>query len=140
MKWGAKIFGVLSGVLILYLLVGIYLPGTWEAEAEIVLPAPPSSVFHFLNRMDRLVLWNPMPESGSEPLGPNEGVGAGLQWDDPQYGKGRFQILVSEPDSGVEYEVLVEGGALKIQGVFSLTPEGSGTRLHWLERGEDYYD
>jgi len=136
MKLGAKIFGVLSGVLILYLLLGLLLPGTWEAEADTVLPAPPSTVFPFVNQMDSLVLWNLMPESGSEFLGPAEGVGAGLRWDDPQYGKGQFQIHVSQTDTRVEYEVLVEGGDLRIQGIFSLRPEGGGTRLHWVERGD----
>ena len=47
MKLGAKIFGALSGVLILYLVLGLLLPGRWEAEAEAVLPAPPSTVFPF---------------------------------------------------------------------------------------------
>ena len=136
MRLGAKIFGALAGVFILFLLLGWLLPGTWQAEAETVLPAPPSKVFPFVNRMDLWVLWNPMPESGSESLGPEEGVGAGLQWSDPQYGEGRFQILVSEVDSIVEYQVLVEGGALEVHGVISLSPEGGGTRLHWSEQGD----
>jgi hypothetical protein len=147
-KLGAKIFGVLSGVLILYLLLGLLLPGTWEAEADIVLPAPPSAVFPYLNRMDRWVLWNPGPESGSEFVGPAEGVGAGLQWDDRHYGEGRLLILVSTApppgaggdmsaaDARVEYEVQVEGGSLTIHGVISLSPEGNGTRLQWTERGD----
>jgi len=136
MKLGAKIFGALALLLILYLVLGLLLPGRWEAEVEADLPAPPSTVFHFLNRMDRLVLWTSMPESGSNFLGPEEGVGAGLHWDDPQYGEGQVRILVSEADTLVEYLVLVEGGSLEIQGVFSLRPEGAGTRLHWQERGD----
>ncbi len=136
MKLGAKIFGALSGVLILYLLLGLLLPGRWEAEADMVLHAPPSALFPYLNRMDRWVLWNPGPESGSEFVGPVEGVGAGLQWDDRQYGEGRLLILVSEADARVEYEVQVEGGSLTIHGVISLSPEGDGTRLQWTERGD----
>jgi len=136
MKLGARIFGVLSGVFLLYLLVGLLLPGRWEAEGDTVLPVPPSTVFPFVNRMDRFVLWNHMPESGSEFLGPAQGVGAGLHWDDPQYGEGRVQILVSEADQLVEYEVLVEGGSLRIHGAFFLSPEGGGTRLRWSERGD----
>jgi len=135
-KLGAKIFGALSGALILYLFLGLLLPGTWEAEADTVLPAAPSTVFPYLNRMDRWVLWNPVPESGSGFVGPAEGVGAGLQWDDRQYGEGRVLILLSEADTRVEYEVQVEGGSLRIHGVISLSPEGSGTRLHWIEKGD----
>ncbi len=136
MKLGLRIFGALSGAFLLYLLLGLLLPGTWEAEVDTVLPAPPSTVFPFVNRMDRFVLWNHMPESGPEFLGPAQGVGAGLQWDDPNYGKGRVQILVSEADAHVEYEVLIEGGSLRIHGVFSLSPEEGGTRLRWTERGD----
>jgi hypothetical protein len=135
-KLGLKIFGALSGVLILFLLLGLLLPGTWEAEADTFLPAPPPTVFPFVNRMDQWVDWNPMPESGSEFLGPAEGVGAGLHWDDPQYGEGRVQILTSEADQRVEYEVSVEGGSLRIHGAFSLSPEEGGTRVHWTERGD----
>ena len=136
MKLGAKIFGVLSLGLVLFLLLGILLPGTWMAETEATLSAPPSTVFPFLNRMDQWILWNPVPESGSGVMGPPEGAGAGLSWDDPQYGEGSFQILVSELDSRVEYEVLVEGGSLKIHGRLSLSSEGDGTRLHWVEEGD----
>ena len=35
-----------------------------------------------------------------------------------------------------EYEVQVEGGALEIRGVLSLSPEGGGVRLLWSERGD----
>jgi hypothetical protein len=136
MSLGAKIFGALSGVLILFLVLGLLLPGTWEAEAEAVLPAPPHLLFPFVNRMDRWVLWNAMPESGTEPQGPEEGVGAGLRWDDPVYGKGSLEILTSDKDTLVEYRVLVEGGSLRVDGAFAMRPEGGGTRVHWVERGD----
>jgi hypothetical protein len=97
LKLGAKIFGALSGVLILYLLMGVLLPGTWEAEVDAVVPAPPDSVFPFLNRPDQWVLWNAMPESGSSYVGPAEGAGSGLDWDDPRYGKGTYRVLLSDP-------------------------------------------
>jgi hypothetical protein len=136
LKLGAKIFGALSAILILYLLLGLLLPGTWEAEVEVVLEASPSRVFPFLNRTDHWILWNPMPESGSSFIGPEEGVGSGLAWEDPQYGFGEFRILASEQDSVVEYEVQVEGGSLEIRGVVTLTTEGAATALRWTEKGD----
>lgn len=136
MKLGAKIFGALAAVLLVYLLVGLLLPGRWEAEADRLLPASPSRVFPFLNRMDRWVLWNPMPESGSTLVGPREGIGSGLEWDDPQYGKGSVRIVASEKDRRVEYHVEVEGGDLRIHGVLALTSEEGGTRLRWIEEGD----
>ena len=136
MKLGAKIFGILGGVLVLYLLVGLLMPGTWAANQKGVTVASPSTVFPFLNRMDMWQLWAPMPGSGSEFFGPSEGVGAGMRWDDPQYGSGEIQITGSVPNAEVVYSVEVENGALIVQGRFSLTPQASGTLLQWEESGD----
>jgi hypothetical protein len=59
-----------------------------------------------------------------------------LDWDDPRYGKGTYRVLLSDPGNLVEYEVRIEGGSLTIQGTLSLEPEGGGTHLRWLERGD----
>ena len=136
MRLGAKVFGALAGALLLFLLVGALLPGTWEAESEILLPASPASVFPFLNRPDRWVLWNAMPESGFEYVGPEEGVGAGFEWDDPSYGTGSFRVLRSHPERSVEYEVLIEGGSLTVIGALSMEAKEGGTHLRWTEKGD----
>ncbi len=136
MKLGAKIFGILSGTLLLYLLVGSLLPSAWEATADATLPAPPSAVFPFLDRMDRWVEWNVMPGSGTEAVGPGAGVGSGIRWDDPQYGEGQLRIVKSEPDSMVAYAVDIEGGSLQIHGVLTLQAQGTGTLVSWVERGD----
>jgi len=135
-KLGAKIFGALSGILLLYLLVGLILPGTWEAEVETTLSAPPEAVFPYLSQIDRWLEWNPMPESGMEKVGPPSGAGAGLEWDDPQYGSGRMTILESQENGKVVYRVEVEGGRLQIRGILELMPEGTGSRLRWTEQGD----
>jgi hypothetical protein len=136
MRLGAKIFGGLSGILLLYLLVGLLLPGSWRAQEEILLPAPPSSVFPLVNRLSAWELWTPFPQSGLVSFGPPEGEGAGLRWDDPQYGKGEVRIIRSREDAEVSYWVEVEEGALTIRGVLTLEPEGGGTRLRWVEDGD----
>ena len=136
MRLGAKIFGTLATVLILFLLLGIFLPGTWEAKANGFVSAPPARVFPFLNRPTRWVEWNAMPDSGLGFFGPSEGVDAGLEWDDPRYGEGRFRILGSVPEREIHYEVLVEEGALSINGTIEIRLEGSGTRLEWTEVGD----
>ena len=59
-----------------------------------------------------------------------------MEWDDPRYGKGRFRILRSLPEEGIDYEVLIEGGALTISGTIKIRPEAGGTRLEWREAGD----
>lgn len=136
MKLGAKIFGTLSGLLLLYLLLGLLLPGKWEADAEWVIQATPQEIFPFLNRLGAWAQWSPMPDSGLETFGAAHGVGAGLRWDDPQYGDGEVTIVASQENSEVRYEVEVEGGALKIQGVLSLERYEEGTLIRWRESGD----
>jgi len=136
MKLGAQVFGALSAALLLFLLLGLLLPGTWKAEAAIFVPAPPSAVFPLINRLTSWGDWTPIPETGLEAFGAAEGVGAGLRWDDPQYGSGETRIVGSRQDAEVEYEVEVEGGALKIRGSLFLEPEEAGTRIRWVEEGD----
>lgn len=136
MRLGAKIFGTLAVVLIFFLLLGIFLPGTWEAKADGFVEAPPARVFPFLARPNLWAEWNSMPEAGLLFFGPPQGAGAGLEWDDPQYGKGRFELLQSALAERIEYEVLIEGGALSILGTLTLRLEGTGTRVEWTEAGD----
>jgi len=133
---GARIFGTLAGLFILFLLVGLLLPGSWEAQAEAAFPAPPEAVFPLLERPDQWTLWMPLPPSGVQSFGPPAGPGAGIRWNDPHYGEGEFRILESEETARVLYEVVLEGGSIQIRGALTLSPEDGGTRLQWQERGE----
>jgi hypothetical protein len=135
-KLGAKIFGALAGVLILYLGIGFLLPGTWYAQVEKRLEASPEEVFPFLRSPEQWVRWNAMPETGSAFVGPLEGVGAGLDWDDPRYGSGSFRITRCEPFEFLEYEVLIESGSLTILGSVRLEADGEGSRMTWEESGD----
>jgi hypothetical protein len=135
-KLAAKIFGGLSGLFLLFLVLGILLPGTWEARTSALILSPPASVFPLLDNLEAWSSWSPMPEAGSETFGNTHGVGAGLRWSDPQYGKGEMLITSSTLDSEVQYRVEIEGGALTILGRLSLTPEKGGTRIHWEEEGD----
>jgi hypothetical protein len=130
------VFGVLSGILVVILGIGLLLPGTWKAEVEALLPAPPSSVFPLVNHLSSWAKWTPVPETGLEAFGEPAGVGAGVRWDDPRYGAGEVRITGSHANRAVRYEVVVEGGALRIHGSISMEPEGEGTRVRWVEEGD----
>jgi hypothetical protein len=136
MKLGAWIFGVLAGILLLYLLVGLILPGRWVAQQSATLPGPPSAVYPFLADLQAWAAWTPFPDSGLESFGPPEGVGAGIRWDDQRYGKGEARITAAVENRQVEYRVEIEGGSLTIHGTLFLEPAGGGTRIHWMEEGD----
>lgn len=136
MRLGARIFGALSGILLLFLFVGLLLPGTWKAEQEALIPASPASIFPLLSRISSWTIWTPFPEAGLEAFGPEEGEGAGIRWDDPEYGKGEARITGARENASVAYEVEIEGGTLTIHGLMSLEAEGAGTRIRWVEEGD----
>lgn len=136
MKIGAMIFGALAVAFGSYLLLGLALSGRWEAQVEELLPGPPSVVFPHFNRMALWPQWSPMPASGIELFGPPEGTGAGLRWDDPQYGRGEVRILDAEKDRSVEYEVSIEGGRMSVRGSLMLEPAPGGTKVVWREEGD----
>jgi hypothetical protein len=135
-KLGAKLLGFLAGLLLLYLLVGFLLPGRWEAQAEALLPTTPAGVFPLIQDPMAWSRWSPMPETGAERFGEERGVGAGLRWDDPRYGRGTMEIISAVQDQEVQYRVEVEGGSLQISGTLTLEQVPEGTRVEWRERGD----
>ena len=135
-----KIAGIVLGAFALlsagFMIVGLALPGGWEAEREIQIAAPPEMVFPLLNSAARWEDWTPSPQSGAEFFGPSEGVGSGRSWDDPGYGQGEFVISASEPPREIRYEVQVEDGAIQIHGWIEVEAVAQGTRVHWREEGD----
>lgn len=136
MRLGAKIFGTLAFLCLLFVGLGLLLPGTWEAEVQMVLPDSPAEVFPFFNDLGAWTAWSPMPEGGASTFGAPEGVGAGLRWNDPRYGSGEVRIVESIPGERVDYEVDIEGGALEIHGSISLESHEDGTLVRWRESGD----
>ncbi len=130
------VLGSLALLFIAILVVGFLLPSGWNAERSTRIAAPPEAVFPFLSRAERWGDWTPSPETGVELFGPPEGPGSGRRWNDPLYGNGEFVVTASAPTRQVTYLVLVEGGAIRIQGRIVLEREGDGTILRWQEEGD----
>jgi hypothetical protein len=132
----AALFGIVAVAGILFLVIGLVLSGRWEAERTIHVSARPETVFPYLDSLALWDEWTVWSEVESELSGPGRGSGARRTWDDPRYGKGVFELVVSSPTVGVRYRVEVENGALTVDGALELSPEGGGTNLHWIERGD----
>ena len=131
-----KVAAALAAVLLLFLAVGLLLPGTWTAESRREVDAPPDAVFALLEEPRRWDAWTPWPEVAFTYEGPPRGVGARRSWDDPRLGRGVFTITGSDPPRLLEYRVEVEGGQLVTEGAFRLEPIPSGTLVTWREQGD----
>jgi hypothetical protein len=130
------VFGVFAVLFGGFMLVGVLLPGGWQAERTTEIAAPPDVLFGYMNGAQRWSEWTPSLESGSVAFGPAEGPGSGRRWNDPTYGSGEFVITSSDAPREVGYEVRVEDGAITIVGHVQLEPTPSGTRLTWREEGD----
>lgn len=133
---GARFFGTLTVLAILFLLVGFLLPGTWEAERVGTLAAPPGDVYPLVAGPEGWRAWTPWPDSGLVVEGPEDGAGATISWDDPELGNGTFRIVEAHARELVRYEVSVQGGSMRTEGTMRLAPTEGGTRVTWSERGD----
>ncbi len=128
--------GVIAALLLGFLAIGFLLPSGWTVERTALFDAPPEAIYPHLAGAAAWERWTPSPESGSEYFGPAEGAGSGRRWDDGGYGSGEFVVTEAVPGERVGYDVLVEGGSIRIHGEIRLAPEGERTRILWREEGD----
>jgi hypothetical protein len=125
-------------LLVLLLVAGLLLPKDWQVERSVVVGAPASAVFPYLNSLKRWREWTVWyarePDLQVEYEGPESGVGATSRWQGRD-GRGAMKILNSDRDRRVEYLLLLDAGATEMNGLLQLTPEAGGTRVTWRVGG-----
>lgn len=131
-----KIMGGLAGLLILLVLVGFLLPGTWSVQRSLLIEATPAEIFPYLNQPARWDLWTPWGAVESELEGPAGGPGARRSWNHPEQGEGFLEIVSTDPPRRVRYRVEVDGGAILMEGRLRLEEAREGTRVVWEEEGD----
>ena len=116
--------------------VGLLLPRRVHAERAAVIDAPRATVFAVLNGYASFNKWSPWfeldPQAKYTYEGPASGLGAKLSWvGDPKIsGSGSQEIVESRPFELVRCR-LDFGPQGKAEAQFTLTPEGTGTRVTW---------
>lgn len=133
---GAVVAGILALLAGGFVLVGVLLPGTVEVTRSVEIEAAPEAVFPLLNDLERWGEWTPWGEVESRLEGSATGAGARRVWDDPALGSGSLTLVGSRPSSGVDYEVLVEDGAIRFEGTISVAIGGAGSVVTWTERAD----
>lgn len=132
---GITILGSLAIIMILFLLIGLLLPGTWRAEASARIPASPEEIFLYLDSPAEWNQWTTLPATGVRIVGTPSGEGSGFIWDDPELGSGAFTIIEAREPELIRYQVRMQNGAMQIDGALQLSPEKGGARILWTESG-----
>lgn len=134
-----RIFIATMAFLLLLLVIGYLLPSAWRAERAVVIRAPASTIFPYLNSLKQWREWTVWhqqhPERQTEHSGPDAGVGATSRWSG-ENGRGTMKIMQSERNRLVAYTLLFNGGEFRADGTLALIPEGDGTRVVWSAAGE----
>ena len=131
----AKIFGVIGGLLLAFMTVGFWLPGTWSAQASIEVPLSPEAVYPLLVDLGRWDEWTQWGEVESTLSDPSFGSGAVRSWEDDQYGSGSVTITESHPSELVRYRVRI-GERAEVVGELKLEASTGGSLVTWREEGD----
>jgi hypothetical protein len=135
-----KILIAFATVVGLVLAIGLVLPSKYRVERSTVLQAPPEAIYRHvanLQRWQEWAPWNAKRYPGSQWTfgGPAEGVGAVRSWRGEDVGQGTLSLTQADPNTGVAYELSMAQGRYLAQGRISFAPEGSGTRVTWVDEG-----
>lgn len=136
---GTVVLGGVAALLIAFLTIGFFLPGTWEAGAEARLGVPAAELRPYLDSPEAWRAWTTWPDSALTRTGPERGAGAAVSWNDPELGAGTFRIDAVDAVGGVTYSVDVEGAGdavMRTHGSVALQPDGEATVVRWRETGD----
>jgi hypothetical protein len=133
---GTRVLGGGAALLILFLVVGFLLPGTWSAGGSVQIDAPPEAVFPWLDSPRAWTRWTPWPDTGLVVAGPPHGVGSVISWDNADLGDGRFEIVEADSLRTVRYRVEVQKRTMRTDGTLHVEPRDGGTFVRWREQGD----
>jgi uncharacterized protein YndB with AHSA1/START domain len=126
----------LVGVVLLFVVVGLFLPQQAHVERSITTTASPATVFGLVDGFRRFNEWSPWaridPATKYTFSGPDTGVGARMEWSSahPDVGSGSQEVIAVEPGRRVTNR-LDFGMDNPTTSTILLEPQGTGTRVTW---------
>jgi hypothetical protein len=115
--------------------VAVGLPAHVTVTRSVVINAPESAIFPYLNNLHRFSDWSPWgvrdPQLALTFAGPEMGTGAQVQWTSkvPSIGAGSMEISESEPNRHIDLTVNFNG--LDGTSSYDIEPSGSGNKVTW---------
>jgi len=115
--------------------VAVGLPAHVTVTRSVVINAPESVIFPYLNNLHRFSDWSPWgvrdPQLAVTYSGPEAGKGAQIQWTSkvPSIGTGSMEISESQPNQHIDLAVDFNG--LDGTSSYDIAPSGSGSKVTW---------
>ena len=128
-------------LLVLFLVIGFFLPSTFAVERSTVVAAPADSLWVRVATPRTWATWSAWTAKEDSTLaytyaGPESGVGAVMRFTAQKMGNGELEIVEAVPGRVVGYELRLAGTDMKVNGRVTLEPEGDGTKVTWRDSGD----
>ncbi len=135
-----KLIMAIALVFAILAFISFFMESSWQVERSVVIDAPKSRIFPYLNRLKNWYLWTPWTREIDSTLewsyeGPDAGVGAIAYWEGLDVARGRVEIIKSDPAKGVEYTLLL-GGNFQAHGELSMKEVGQSVEVTWRDSGD----
>jgi hypothetical protein len=139
-----KALYAILGLVALFLVVALFLPGRYSVERSIEIARPPAVVFGQISDFHRWLEWNPFtetePSANNTITGAQGAPGATWEWAGEEIGVGSMTVREIERDRSLRSTLLfkepMEGEA---DDLWTLEPTASGTRVTWSNQGDVPY-
>lgn len=131
-------------VIVLFLVIGFFLPSKWTVERSVMIEAPPESIYPLVaNLKEGWAQWSDFdyqdPDIKYSYTGPEIGVGASRSWVSPKMGNGTQTITKADPTTGVEFDFVMDNQFFVV-GEMKFVPEGTSTKVTWKDSGDVGYN
>jgi len=144
MKFFKGLVLVLIGLLVLFLLIGIFLPSQYRVERQVTINAPIDSVFNNALDLNTVLLWNPWTALDSAAVntvtGTGNDIGDTWKWDGEIVGIGQMTNMEIDTNKSIIRKLEFtqpEMAASTI--IWKFSEAQDGVRAVWINEGEAEY-
>ena len=135
------ILGVIAGVFLVVLAGSLVMPKSYHHERSTVVEAPAESLFPLIGELRSWPDWSPWiamdPDMRITYGTTTTGLGGNYHWVGETAGAGKIEITRFEPPTKVTFKMEFRGWEDSPSfASFTLSPEGSGTKVTWDFSGE----
>jgi hypothetical protein len=129
----------LTGLILLLLAIGFFLPSKYRVSRSMEMKAPVDQVYDELVNLQNWQNWNPWQKMDTQIVmsyaGPEAGVGAEQQWTSKEMGNGSLKITEIDTNKLVKYVLMFEKMP-PMEGRFELIGDSTSTTITWIAEGD----
>ncbi len=144
MKLFKTIAIIFAGLIVLFFIVGVFLPSQWQVQRSEVIAASPEAIYQYVGNLKKWrewTVWNNEQDPTMQHTyeGPEMGVGSQNSWTSEKMGIGWLRIIQADPETGISYTLFIDMGRFRstIAGQIAFVRQPNGTLVTWTDQGDN---